>query len=193
MAVIQRIVEYLKAARLSVVNNYIEGRLLDIGCGDNTLVKKYHPDGIGVDVFNYYGKVDLVVKSSAELPLQSESFDTITIVAALNHIPNYKATLAEALRLLKPGGKIIITMPIGFAQKLWHRITHNYDDDQLFRGINEAEERYYIPITEIIAALQEIGYKLEKRERFVFGLNNLIIAMKATGQSQNIKHRLCAT
>ncbi|OPX18981.1 MAG: hypothetical protein BZ151_11715 [Desulfobacca sp. 4484_104] len=139
MAVIQRIVEYLKAARLRVVNNYIEGRLLDIGCGDNTLVKKYHPDGM----------------------------------------------------LLKPGGKIIITMPIGFAQKLWHRITHNYDDDQLFRGINEAEERYYIPITEIIAAL--IGYKLEKRERFVFGLNNLIIAMKATGQSQNIKHRLCAT
>jgi len=183
MMLIKLLVDFLKKERLKAVSRFIEGRLLDIGCGDNTLIRKYYPNGVGVDVFNYYGKVDLVVESSSDIPLPSASFDTITIVAALNHIPNYQATLRESWRLLKPGGQIIITMPVGFPQKLWHRIAHDYDDDQVFRGIDETEERYYLPIQEIMAALKECGFAPEQRRRFLFGLNNLIIARKINQSS----------
>ena len=179
MVLIKLLVDFLKDRRLKAVSQVIQGKLLDIGCGDNVLVRKYYPYGLGVDVFNYYGQVDLVVESSAQIPLPSESFDTVTIVAALNHIPNYPATLREARRLLKPGGRIIITMPIGFPQRLWHKIAHDYDDDQVFRGIDESAERYYIPIQEIMAALQECGFEAGQRRRFLFGLNNLIMARKA--------------
>lgn len=178
MIVIQKIVEFLKRKRLEEVNKYIDGRLLDIACGDNTLVKKYHKDGVGLDVFNYFNNVDLIVKDSGKIPLNNNSFETITIIAALNHIPKYKETLTESLRLLNNGGKIIITMPIGWPQKVWHKIAHDFDDDQVYRGINEDEERYSMPIKEIKEALQEVGFKNIKTKSFLFGINNLVIAEK---------------
>ncbi len=178
MIIIKKIVEYLKEKRITEVCKYINGRLLDIGCGDNTLVRKYYPNGLGIDVVNYWRNVDLVVESSSSIPFADNSFDTITIVAALNHIPGYQATLVESFRLVKPGGQIIITMPIGFPQKLWHRITRKYDDDQIYRGINEEEERYYIPVKEIFESLRKVGFRKVKRKRFLCGLNNVIIGKK---------------
>jgi ubiquinone/menaquinone biosynthesis C-methylase UbiE len=141
------------------------------------LVKSYG-NGIGVDVYNYFGNVDVVVKSSANMPFENESFDTITIVASLNHIKNYGETLKESLRILKPNGKILITMPIVLPMKLWHKIAHDYDEDQIYRGINEEEERYSMPIKEIIDSLVKNGFKQPERKKFLFGLNNLIIAKK---------------
>ena len=43
--------------------------------------------GIGVDVYEW-GNVDLVVNDTSKIPLEEKSVDTITIIAALNHIPN---------------------------------------------------------------------------------------------------------
>lgn len=176
MSPIKMAVEYFKKKRLEEVRNHIKGRLLDIGCGDNSLVKTYYKNGIGIDVINYYGKVDITVESSADIPMENNSFDTVTIVAALNHIPNYQATLTESFRLLKQNGRIIITMPICFPQKMWHKVTHDYDDDQIFRGINEKEERYCLPIEEIEHSLKKTGFTNIKRKRFLLGLNNIITA-----------------
>lgn len=178
MFLIKNAVEYFKKKRLCEVKEFIKGKLLDIGCGDNLLIRNYYNNGIGIDVFNYFGNVDLVVKSSANIPLENSTFDTVTIVAALNHIPNYQKTLIESFRLLKQNGRIIITMPIGFPQKMWHRITRDYDDDQIYRGINEKDERYYIPIYEIMNSLKKTGFVKIRKKRFLFGLNSLIIAEK---------------
>lgn len=62
----------------------VKGRLLDIGCGNNMLVKAWGNE-IGVDVFNWPG-VDMVVEDCAKLPFTDGEFDTVTIIAALNHI-----------------------------------------------------------------------------------------------------------
>ena len=175
---IGKTVEFLKQRRLKEARRYIKGKLLDIGCGDNTLVRKLYKNGIGLDVYNYYGNVDLVVKSSAKIPLESKSFDTITIIAALNHIPEYKKTLIECYRLLKSPGNIIVTMPLGFVQKPWHRITHDYDDDQVFRGIDEKNEKFYLPLGEIKRSLSNVGFKNIIRKKFLLGLNNIIIGEK---------------
>jgi ubiquinone/menaquinone biosynthesis C-methylase UbiE len=175
---IRKTVEFLKQERLKEVRKHIKGKLLDIGCGDNILVKKLYKNGVGVDVYNYFNNVDLVVKSSAKIPLRGESFDTITIVAALNHIPKYGNTLMECYRLLKSTGTIIITMPIGFIQKFWHRVTRDYDDDQIFRGIDEKKEKYYLPLDEIVLSLSNVGFKNITTKKFLFGLNSIIIGEK---------------
>lgn len=181
MSPVKKAVEYFKEKRLEEVKKHIKGKLLDIGCGDNVLVREYYKNGIGMDVVNYYGKVDIVIESSASIPVEDESFDTVTVVAALNHIPKYQNTLKEAFRLLRKNGRIIITMPISFPQKMWHKIAHDYDDDQIFRGINEKEERYCIPIEEIELSLRRTGFTNVKRKKFLFGLNNIIIAEKLIG------------
>ena len=55
-----RIGRFVIAWRTRVVLPHIRGRLLDVGCGLNELVKAYTGEGTGVDVYQW-GDVDLVV------------------------------------------------------------------------------------------------------------------------------------
>jgi len=102
------VVETLARRRRERVHRYVRGRLLDIGCGDNRLVRE-HGDGIGVDVLDW-GDVDLVVENTADLPFKDRSFDTVSFVACLNHIPNREEVLSEARRVIKADGRLIATM-----------------------------------------------------------------------------------
>src|SRR5690606_38498932 len=98
----------LELIRIKKVLPHIEGNLLDIGCGNNKLTKLYG-SGIGVDVYDW-GNVDMIVEDSSRIGLPDNSFNTISILAALNHIPNRENVIRECHRLLQTDGKIIITM-----------------------------------------------------------------------------------
>jgi len=84
----------LKEERLRAVAPWLQGRLLDIGCGDNELVRRYG-HGIGVDIYDWGGGA-LILPHCSRIPLPDVSSDTITIIAALNHIPNRIEVLREA-------------------------------------------------------------------------------------------------
>jgi len=106
----------LKEERFNAVLPFIKGKLLDVGCGKNELVLKYRQsgnEGIGLDVINYE-KVDVVVKDTKTLPFEDEEFDTITLIAAFNHISKSyrKETLKEIERVLDKDGILIVTMKI---------------------------------------------------------------------------------
>ena len=162
----------LEDERLNVILPHVHGRLLDIGAGENTLVKRYAGDGVGVDVFDWGGGVQ-VVESSADLPFDDASFDTITFVACLNHIPYRDATLREARRLLKPDGKLLITMinPLlgDFGHAIWW-----YSEDKKRGGMIEGELGGMWS-KDIIDLCDQIGFELEFHGRFVYRLNNLYI------------------
>lgn len=53
--------KFLMEWRIRTVIPHIKGRLLDIGCGTNQLVKTYKGEGVGVDVYQW-GYVDLIVE-----------------------------------------------------------------------------------------------------------------------------------
>lgn len=49
------------------------------------------------------------VRGSADaLPLADESVDAIVIVDALHHFPNHEIALSEAVRVLEPGGVLVV-------------------------------------------------------------------------------------
>lgn len=98
----------LEEARLAAVLSVIEGEFLDVDAGPNRLVRQYGR-GIGVDVYDWRGGA-LVVGTTAQLPFDGAHFDTVTFVASLNHIPYRLAAVKESWRVLKPRGKLIITM-----------------------------------------------------------------------------------
>lgn len=49
-----------------------------------------------------------------KIPVPSESADFIVANAILEHIPNEKKAIAEWIRILKPGGRMMITVPLRF-------------------------------------------------------------------------------
>jgi len=166
---------YLYKARLKTVKPHIRGRLLDLGCGTNKLAKEYG-DGVGVDVFDF-GGADLIIPDTSQTPFDDESFDTITIIAALNHIPNRESVLREMNRITKPSGKLIITMIPPIISMVWHLLRSPWDNDQKERGMKEGEV-YGLTDRQLEQLITAAGFKLIERKKFMLRINRLIIAQK---------------
>lgn len=173
----KRTVDWLKDQRHDGVLPHVRGELLDIGCGTNELVRR-HGRGIGVDVFDWKARNMIVVEDTSRLPFASKNFDTVTLVACLNHIPNREDVLLEARRVLKDEGRMIITMIGPGISRFWHGVIRKEDEDQSRRGIASGEVWGFTP-GQIKELLQKTGFKLVGRRRIVFGLNNIYIAEKS--------------
>jgi SAM-dependent methyltransferase len=159
--------------RIRVVLSLVSGRILDIGCGSNDLIKRYRErggDGVGVDIYPWPG-VDLVVKDTATLPYPDRSFDTITFVACINHIANRKDVLREARRLLRPEGLIVLTNLTPRLSRLWHRWAF-WDEDQHERGMTEGEV-WGFSDAELTGLLGDVGFRAAFKQSFSWGLNHV--------------------
>jgi SAM-dependent methyltransferase len=169
-----RLGEFLAGRRVRAVLPHVRGRLLDIGCGYNNLVRQYFDGvGVGVDVHPWPG-VDRLVDDAASLEWDAHSFDTITIVAALNHMPNRKAVLQEAWRLLKPDGRVVVTMLTPRISRVWHWARAPWDTDQCERQMKTGEV-YGFTSAQVIGLFQSCGFALESRQRFMLGFNHMYI------------------
>jgi SAM-dependent methyltransferase len=165
----------LEEERLQAVMPFINGKLLDIGAGPNTLVKKYG-NGIGVDVVDWGGGA-LVLKNTAQLPFVGGSFDTICFIACLNHIPNRLEVLKEARRLLKPAGTLVITMIDPMLGNLGHAIWW-YSEDKKRGGMKEGEVGG-MWTKQILSICWEANFSLVAEKKFQFGLNHIYILSPA--------------
>jgi len=167
--------KYLVNWRVRVVLSYVKGRLLDIGCGTNGLVRVYG-SGVGVDVYQW-GTVDIVVENSAHLPFEDESFDTVTIIAALNHIPNRKEVLKGVHRLLRIDGRLIVTSIPPHVSRVWHFLRRPWDVDQKERGMVSGEV-YGHTRKEIQSLLEEAHFEIILQKSFMSHINCITVAKK---------------
>lgn len=165
----------LRDERYDMVKKNIKGRLIDIGCGNNELVKSYEHNSIGIDVFDFGGDA-LISEDTSTLPFEDKSFQSASFVASLNHIINRKEVLIEVNRILKDGGRVYMTMLSPFWGKLRHRLAW-WDPDQHKRGMKNGEEMD-LSYNYIINLFDSTGFFLVKREKFILGLNNLYIFEK---------------
>jgi len=161
----------LEDERMMQVLPEVRGRLLDIGAGPNTLVR-LHGNGAGVDVHDWGGGA-IVVENTANLPFADASFDTITLIACLNHIPNRQDVLREARRLLAPGGRVVMTMINPWLGGIGHAIWWYSEDKQ--RGGMLPGEVGGLWTRDIVAMCAAAGLHLEQHRRFVYGMNHLYV------------------
>jgi SAM-dependent methyltransferase len=161
----------LEEERLNMVFPYLRGRLLDIGSGPNTLVRRYG-HGVGVDIVAWGGGT-MVVKDTACLPFADQTFETITFIACLNHIPNRQAVLREARRLIKPDGQLIITMINPILGDIGHAIWW-YSEDKQRGGMKEGEVGG-LWTRDIVYLCANAGFQLHLHHRFVYWMNNLYL------------------
>lgn len=90
---------------------------LDVGCGGQPLRALLTASGfeyVSLDVGqNLAGTVDFIGAIDEPLPppLIARTFDLIVCTEVLEHVANWPAAFDNLARLLKPGGKLLITCP----------------------------------------------------------------------------------
>ncbi|WP_343214828.1 methyltransferase domain-containing protein [Dyella sp. RRB7] len=105
-----------------------QGRVLDIGCADGWAREILsHCDYVGLDypttASGMYGTRPQVYADGASLPFLSESFDTVLLLEVLEHVLDAERVLTEISRVLKPKGRLLVSMP--FLYPL-HDAPHDY-------------------------------------------------------------------
>lgn len=175
----------LRRRRIAAVLPHVTGRLLDVGCGTNDLVRAYRRGTApgseaaaseGVDVHDWDG-VDRVVEDSAALPYRDAVFDTVAIVAALNHIPDRAAVLRESARVLRDGGRLVVTMIPPLTSRVWHFVRRPWDADQTDRGMKPGEV-WGLRDAEVRDLLARAGFAVAASERFMLGVNRVTVATR---------------
>lgn len=156
-------------------------RVLDVGCADGALFSVLHQrisGGVGIDpagttteIISPRAGVRLI-RGSFPADAPTEMFDVITMLAVVEHLPAaaHATVAAAAARLLRPGGRLIATVPEPAAD-------HIVD---LLRRLRLAEgmalhEHHGFATDQTVAIFGPAGFTLVTHRRFQLGLNNLFV------------------
>jgi arsenite methyltransferase len=128
------------------------GIALDVGSGPGSvtasLAEAAGPDGLALGVDISLPMLARAVRAEAgpqvgflradaqQLPLRDQTVDAVVSIAVLQLIPDPFAALSEIARVLRPGGRLALTVPIvRGAPELWRRLPNGgaylFGDDEI--------------------------------------------------------------
>jgi len=158
---------YLWRRRVEVVLPHLPagGRVLDAGCGDRTAIEhmqRHRPDleYVGTDLRDVEPGSGITRADCRAMPFRDRAFDCVLMLAVIEHVPDQSAALAEARRLLRPGGVVLVTTPnplyaapSAFAGRLGLKYREGYDNS--------------IALDRLIALAAEAGLETLETRRFL--------------------------
>ena len=107
------------AAASALRRRGVRGRFVDVGCGTGRLrtflgdmIESY----VGVDAIQYEGLTSGIAFMRADLnrdpiPVPDHSADVAISIETIEHLENPRAFVRELVRIVKPGGWIVVTTP----------------------------------------------------------------------------------
>ena len=121
---IRRPFEHRIVARALRLNQ--NDRVLEIGCNkgkfltklidkaklDQSKVHGIDVNETGIEYAKHHAKGSYAVMDATRLQFPDASFDKVFMMHVLEHVPDHKATLREACRVIKDDGLLIITLPL---------------------------------------------------------------------------------
>lgn len=126
----------------------VHGVLLDLGAGNRPFEPWYEP------LCKWAAAVDVVPAASlsalslaTEVPFRSGSFDTVICTSVLEHVEEAETAMAEVVRVMRPGGRLLITVPFLYptheAPYDFWRTTHH--------GLKSLLERHGLDVLDLAA------------------------------------------
>jgi ubiquinone/menaquinone biosynthesis C-methylase UbiE len=110
--------------------NTNSGNLLDLGCGESPyrfLVNESSTKYYGVDIADAdkfdYTRTDITHFDGKKIPFADQYFDSILCTEVVEHVLEYQTLIDDAHRVLKPGGKVLFTIPWSAR---YHYIPYDY-------------------------------------------------------------------
>ncbi len=126
---------YEHPAMLALAGDVNERRVLDVGCGSGALLRALRDRGAivtGIDKsaemlelarrrLGSDGSAELqVAELGSPLPFPDETFDDVTASLVLHYLEDWGPALTELRRVLKPAGRLLVSVNHPFAENLWH-------------------------------------------------------------------------
>ncbi len=160
------------------------GRCLEVGCGTGIYAGRVRELGwtpIGIDLsagMLRHASTRLAVAraDATALPAPADSLDAVITVMVHTDLADYAPVLAEAYRVLKPGGRFVhvgvhpcfcggfadrsqpdaITIRPGYLDGSW--TTNSWTD----QGVRDKVGATHLPLAELVNALLDAGFRLEE-------------------------------
>jgi ubiquinone/menaquinone biosynthesis C-methylase UbiE len=115
------------------------------------------------------------------MPFKSNFFDKILMTEVIEHIPDPEAAILEACRVLKKGGKIVVSTPdliMNYGLKVASQLPL-----EVFKSCKYSvkEHLWYVNDKRIKKILVENGFQVVRSNHFiskVFPINNIVCAVK---------------
>ncbi|MCZ2818152.1 class I SAM-dependent methyltransferase [Modestobacter sp. VKM Ac-2984] len=171
---------YERPAMLDLVGDVRGRRVLDAGCGSGPLAAALRTRGAVVTGFDSSAvMVELarerlgadadvqVADLSAPLPFADDSFDDVTASLVLHYLRDWSAPLAELRRVLRPGGRLMLSVNHPSLYKMLHPETDyfaltQWTDEYTF-GDQRAELTYWHrPLHAMTDAFADAGFQLAR-------------------------------
>ncbi|MFQ5513665.1 MAG: class I SAM-dependent methyltransferase [Myxococcota bacterium] len=164
---------------------HVESPCLELGCGEGNNLTRLSRRArcMGTDLFprklrfarRQLPGVGLVAAEASALPFRSGAFSTVFVRDLLHHVPDPASTLAEAVRVLRPGGSLLLLEPNG-RNPLVRLQTHLIRAERDARGFDRERIAGWLAAQPVEAIRTEMRQALPLRRlllHYRFGLPSL--------------------
>jgi ubiquinone/menaquinone biosynthesis C-methylase UbiE len=169
---------YERPAMLQLAGDVRGRRILDAGCGSAPLAAALQARGATVTGFDSStAMVELARKRLGEaadlyvadlgqpLPFADEAFDDVVSSLVLHYLKDWTAPLAEVRRVIKPGGRLIMSVHHPFIYKLsnpgadYFALTE-WSDTYEFSGQSVVLSYWHRPLQAMTEAFTHAGFRV---------------------------------
>lgn len=149
--------------------------VLDVGCGDLQLTvelaKRHVRAVIAIDpaarltglgyVARRFERLRLVRGDGGRLPLANRSVDRVLASSVLQMVPQPERLLAECRRVLKPGGRLVVTVPEAYCYlpRLFRNGASYEDFLQELNRMFDVKGTGYVPESDLVGLLRANGFQ----------------------------------